>query len=136
MATQPSLMNVEYEELGRERWSRGILRTVTTHLVTLRHYIYITLFYILHFTPAESSWAKLLITRAIRQRDKGISESSAACHHHHICILLYLGILHKLWPSIISLTFFFWKKGASFCFQRQQATKSWRTYNFAAETPL
>ena len=47
----------------------GILRTVTTHLVTLRHYIYITLFYILHFTPAESSWAKLLITRAIRQRD-------------------------------------------------------------------
>ena len=27
------------------------------------HYI------ILHFTPAESSWAKLLITRAIRQRD-------------------------------------------------------------------
>ena len=48
------------------------------------HYI------ILHFTPAESSWAKLLITRAIRQRDKGISESSAACHHHNICILLYI----------------------------------------------
>ena len=104
MATQPSLMNVEYEELGRERWSRGDPEDCDDtlgYIATLYlHYI------ILHFTPAESSWAKLLITRAIRQRDKGISESSAACHHHHICILLYLGILHKLWPSIISLTFF------------------------------
>ena len=48
MATQPSLMNVEYEELGRERWSRGDPEDCDDtlgYIATLYlHYI------ILHFT--------------------------------------------------------------------------------------